>query len=129
MRQAYDYWQDQPGISPRQTEPAKKNLRWTRVKSKYTEASQCKVKLVALGLPDNKQLSYPYKYNRSATRVLFTRRVKPTQKQYGNGGLQPKNPFRSQSPTYAVISSDPCQCQCYARCRTQRQVTEPGKMT
>ena len=102
MRQAYDYWQDQPGISPRQTEPAKKNLRWTRVKSKYTEASQCKVNLVALGLPDNKQFSYPYKYNRSETRVLVTRRVTPTQKQYGNGGLQPKNPFRSQSPTYAV---------------------------
>jgi len=64
-----------------------------------------KVNLVALGLPDNKQLSYPYKYNRSETRVLFTRRVKSTQKQYGNGGLQPKNPFRSQSPTYAVKSS------------------------
>ena len=99
MRQAYDYWQDQPGISPRQTEPAKKNLRWTRVsKASTLKQVQCKVKLVALGLPDNKQFSYPYKYNRSGTRVLFTRRVKPTQKQYGNGGLQPKTPFGASRP-------------------------------
>ena len=48
--------------------------------SKYTERRRRNLK-VALGLPDNKQFSYPYKYNRSATRVLFTRRVKPTQKQ------------------------------------------------
>ena len=68
--------------------------------SKYTEQSQCKLKLVALGLPDNKQFSYPYKYNRSETRVLFTRRVKPAQKQYVNGRLQPKTPFRaSRLPT------------------------------
>ena len=45
-----------------------------------------------------KPFSYPYKYNRSTTRVLFTRRVKPTQKQYRNGGLQPKTPFRASRP-------------------------------
>ena len=125
MRQAYDYWQDQPGNSPRQTRASARRTYAGPESAKQVHwASQCKLKLVALGLPDNKQFSYPYKYNRSETRVLFTRRVKPAQKQYVNGRLQPKNPFQGQSPTDAVKYLSSVSVVCCGRC-----ITQPGKLS